>query len=216
MLAWTLALLLAAALPKPLARLESATEDLGDAAQHGQWRRAGALLRGSRRDVQTLRKTPADPATLDALQADLELAAAALAQHDRWGAARAANLASSEVVALYRPHHPAVPIEVMQLDVLLREAQLDGLTLVPAQATAAVDQAISVWKRLRKVPPLYETPTAKRFDAQLAAVDRALRAADAQALAKAAGQALEGVDALERVFPPSALKRRIAAHAPGR
>jgi hypothetical protein len=207
MLAWTLVFLLSGALPRPLVQLESATEDLGDAAEHGHWRRAQELLAASRRDPHQLQGTAADPTALGALEADLTQAAGALARHDRWGAARAANLASAEVVKLYRPHHPAVPIEVMQLD---------GLTQVPTHATAAVDQAISLWKELRKAPPLYQTPTAKRFDAQLAGVDDALRAADAHALARAAGQALEGVDALERAFASALKKGHPAARIPGR
>jgi hypothetical protein len=194
-----LALLTVAPIPRPLVTLESAAEDLGEAAQDGHWQRATQLLARAQSAERRL-EGHAEAAPLAALSRSLADAKAALDRHDRWAAAFAANRASAAVVALYAPLHPNPPVDVMTLDVVLRTVQLDALTGAVPGAADPLGKAEAAWSRLEAAAPLQHAAITPAFERQLAEVRAAQRANDGRRLAAAAGRALEGVDRLEDAF----------------
>ncbi|MHB1845500.1 MAG: hypothetical protein ACYCWW_11785 [Deltaproteobacteria bacterium] len=192
--------------PKSLDAVESAAEDVGDAAAAADWAKVGRLVTEARQGLAALEGKMA--------LAPLSRAKRALARLEEEVRQRrgletqlAANRLSARVVDLYEGFATPVPSAVMWLDVLLRQLQLDGVARAPELAAQPLERATDLWKRLASKPPLAGSRAARGFDGQLAAVAKAVTARDAKALAARAGEALEGVDALERVFERAAKRR---------
>ncbi len=184
--------------PPALERLESAAEDIGDAVANGQWEKANTLVQAAARDLDAVPQKEGS-AVLHA-RGHLDEARKAIESRRSLDAQFAANALSGDVLDLYAGYQPVVPIEVMRLDVLLRRVQLVGLAGRPKDASAPLRETRTIWVQLRDQAPLASTPAARRFEGELDAVEQASGAKDAKKLARAAGAALEGVDALEKEY----------------
>lgn len=179
--------------PSALDRLESAAEDLGDAAARGGWREAESIGRAAARDVRSLARRLGAPA-LSGASRHLAAARAAVRARRELAARFAANALSGEVVGLYARYRTAVPLDVMRLDVQLREVQLEARAGDPGRVRAAVEQVEATWRRLAPtLPP--GAPAVVRFAREVR--DVAASAGGVQATVRATDAALEGVDGLE-------------------
>jgi hypothetical protein len=184
--------------PPALERLESAAEDIGDAVANGKWARANTLIQAAARDLDAVPQKVGG-ALLQA-HSHLDETRKAIESRRSLDAQFAANALSGDVVDLYTGYQPVVPIEVMRLDVLLRRVQLVGLAGRPKDASAPLRETRTLWLQLHGQAPLASTPAALRFEGELNVVEQASGADDAEKLARAAGAALEGVDALEKEY----------------
>jgi hypothetical protein len=195
-----LALALAAAAPIPaaLSTLEHVAEAIDDAVVSNDWTKVRVLVRNGERALAEL-SISSVPVGRDAIRA---LADAKSDSRLRASLAtrRAANRLAAAVVGMYEPLHPTVPTSVMRLDVLLREVALAAVAGNLADARNVFGRAEAVWASISTGPPLAGSRAAHTFSRQLAALEHSIATGLAQAVERSANAALEGVDAIEKVF----------------
>ncbi len=185
--------------PSALERLESGAEDAGDAAAKRDWAKADAILRRAQKDLGVL-ATDIGNERLAAARRDLDRTRYAIASRSGLEAQFAANALSRDVVGLFAGYRTAVPLDVMRLDVGLRQVQLEAEAGSTVRASASAREASKVWSRLRPSLPQPGAPAARRFDREMRDVVAATSQGDAGRTSTAAGAALEGVDGLEGLY----------------
>lgn len=185
--------------PRALQRLESAAEDAGDAAAKRDWAKADAIARGAQRDLDALaRKVGREPVA--AARRAAEAMRKAIAARSTLDAQFAANALSRDVVGLFAAYRTVIPLDVMRLDVLLRQVQLEAEAGSPARASASAQDASKAWSRVRASLPQPGAPAARRFEREMRDVLAATSQGDAATTSSAASAALEGVDGLEGLY----------------
>ena len=197
-----LALTAAAPIPAALSTLEHVAEAIDDAVVSQDWTKVRVLVRSGERALAEL-SISSVLVGRDAIRA---LADAKSESHLRASLAtrRAANRLAAAVVGMYEPLHPTVPTSVMRLDVLLREVALAAVAGNLPDARNAFGRAKAVWASISTGPPLAGSRAARTFSQQLAALEHSIAAGLAQAVERRANAALEGVDAIEKVFESTA------------
>ena len=101
-------------------------------------------------------------------------------------------------MGLYAGYRTAIPLDVMRLDVLLRQVQLEAKASNEPQARVAFNEVQGVWSRLSS--RLSATPAVESFQRELQLIHRTTAQGSTSATARAAARALEGVDDLEKLF----------------
>lgn len=182
--------------PPALQRLESSAEDMGDAAASGGWSKAQAIVQRATQDVRSLSRR-LGAAALSGASRDLQAALRAVRARRGLEAQFAANALSRDVVELYADYRTTVPLDVMRLDVLLRQVQLETRAGNDPQASAALNEAQAAWARLLPTLPS-GAPAVARFEGELQEVAASM--GDARATTRATDAALEGVDGLETLY----------------
>lgn len=185
--------------PPALQRLESAAEDVGDAAARHDWSKAQSIARSAEQDLRSLARQLGPAA--GAARRDLQAVQRALRSRQSLEAQFAANALSRDVVGLYTGYQTAIPLDVMRLDVLLRQVQLEATAGSRARASAALKEAQGAWAQLAPGLPR-SAPAVQQFERQLQDVSAALSRVDLAATQRAAAAALEGVDGLESLYDP--------------
>jgi hypothetical protein len=190
--------------PEPLTAIEAQAEDIIDSVPGGDWRKVTADVAAIETAWQAYRpqaKNDQIPQPFqEALIAALDGLKKASAAKDAPGTLQAANDLSAAIVDLFAVYHPALPTDLGWLDVLERQIVLGE----PDDDTARADSLAkinAVWARLKPVILARNgSDVLTRFESSLAAQQQALSNQQAAALMAEATNALELVDALEKLF----------------
>jgi len=111
------------------------------------------------------------------------------------------NDVSAAVVELFALYNPVIPAGIGRLDVLERQVILDVAAQEYSAALETMTKTRSVWEHVK--PSVLEhdgQEVAAQFEASLEAQAAALDSQEADALTREATDALELVDALERLY----------------
>jgi hypothetical protein len=114
---------------------------------------------------------------------------------------QASNNVSAAVVELYALYNPKIPVDIGRLDVLERQVILDVAAKNYSSAESNLAKAKSAWENVKASALQHNgKEVADQFEASLTAQASALAAKNDAALTKEARDALEIVDALERLY----------------
>lgn len=190
--------------PKSLTRAETAAEDVIGSLESGRPARAkreARILRDLARGAAAgeLRKAGVSPPQIAAFQqraertARLSLAAAPALQ-----VAQAANSVSQLMPGFYARYHDPVPVTVLELDYLDRQAQLDAKAGDRANLQATLLKLDASWRQLRgELVRAGGTKVARLYDQHVSALKRS---GTATATQQEAVHGLAIVDQMEGVF----------------
>jgi len=191
--------------PDPVQTIEAQAEDIIDIVPGGDWEAVMSDVAAVAEAWQIYQShAGADGASqsfLDALAMALDQLQSASDAQDAAGTMQAANDLSAAVIDLFAVYHPAVPSDIGRLDVLERQIVLDAAADDFTAAADSLAQVEAVWARLKPfILVINGTDVAAQFDASLDIQATALSAEDAAAITAEASNALELVDALERLY----------------
>jgi hypothetical protein len=111
------------------------------------------------------------------------------------------NDVSAAVVELFALYNPVTPADIGRLDVLERQVILDVAAQDYPAAMETMAKTRSVWENVKPSVLQHEgKDLAAQFDASLEAQAAALDSKEADALTREVSDALELVDALERLY----------------
>ena len=193
------------AAPLALPAIESAAEDVYDAANGavkgdaGRWAKVDKLLDTVRKAAAALSAAGPSPELEQVNHAVAELRLV-VGKRDALATQMASNRLALKVADLYANYQAPVPVDLKRLDALLRSIELSARARDASEQAALAERAGLLWLDLSKTKPIAGTKAKEQLDAQMSAVTAAVNARDAAGLGKAVGQALEGVDAVERLF----------------
>ena len=191
--------------PADLLTIEAAAEDIIDFAPSGNWDKISKDVTdieaawtsyeprskqdGAAQEIQNL---------MSSALAELE---AASQSRDASAVMQGSNNVSAAVVELFALYNPVTPVDIGRLDVLERQVILDVQAQDYAAAMKTMEKTRSVWESVRaSVLEHSGKDVAAQFEASLEAQVAALDAKDIDALTREAKDALELVDALERLY----------------
>jgi hypothetical protein len=193
------------AIPNDLQAIEAAAEDIIDLAPSGNWDKIGTDvtdMTNAWKTYQPLAGEAGAPQELqDAMASALTQLHAAAASKDANATMQASNDVSAAVVELFALYNPKIPADIGRLDVLERQVILDIAAKDYTAAEASLSKAQSAWERVKASALEHNgKEVAAQFEESLAAQAAALSAKDDATLTKEARNALEIVDALERLY----------------
>ena len=194
--------------PKKLNKIERCAEDVIDQIMAGNWDKADV-------SVTSIATTWADyqiQASKDgATAATLETLSTALKRLQEHSSARRAHKAMCSandicgaVMDLFALYHPKIPVEIGRLDVLERRVLLDAMADdLNAKDAIAGDLAnvVRLWETVKPSVLVHKgEAVARQFDTSLAKQKLAIDGKNAAAAKAEAENALELVDALEKLY----------------
>ena len=191
--------------PSSLQTIEAAAEDIIDLVPSGNWDKIGVDVT----DISNAWKSYQPQAGEDGASQDLQDAMisaieglqSASAAKDSAATMQGSNDVSAAVVEMFALYNPVIPVDIGRLDVLERQVILDVAAHDYSAAMMSFEHTKSVWEEVK--PSVLEhngKDVAAEFEASLAAQETELNAQDDAALTNDAKDALEIVDALERLY----------------
>lgn len=191
--------------PSSLQAIEAAAEDIIDLAPSGGWDKIGTDITDISNAWKSYQpQTSEDGASQDlqdAMTSAIERLQAASAAKDAAATMQGSNDVSAAVVEMFALYKPAIPVDIGRLDVLERQVILDVAAHDYTAAMASLAQTKSVWEEVKPLVLEHNgKDVAADFEASLAAQESELNAKDDAALTNDAKDALEIVDALERLY----------------
>ena len=193
------------AMPSSLQTIEAAAEDIIDLAPSGNWDKISTDLTDIEKAWKAYQPQASEDGASEEIQnamtsaiADLQTASTA---KDSAATMQASNDVSAAVIELFALYNPTIPADIGRLDVLERQIILDVAIHDYTAAMASLAHTKSVWEEVK--PSVLEhngKDVAADFEASLAAQESELNAKDDAALTNDAKDALEIVDALERLY----------------
>lgn len=191
--------------PAALQTIEGAAEDIIDIAPGGNWDKINADITSITDAWQNYQSQAsqdgASQKTMDALSAALEQLQTAAAGQDAAATMQSANDISAAVVELFDLYHPAIPADIGRLDVYGRQIILDVQAGNWDAAANSLQMEQNILARLK--PDLADHNGAdaiSQYEASLQTQQAGLQNKDANAVIKAARDALEIVDAMESLY----------------
>ena len=193
------------AMPSALQTIEAAAEDIIDFAPSGNWDKIGVDVT----DISNAWKSyqpqagedGASKDLQDAMVAAIEKLQSASAAKDSAATMQGSNDVSAAVIEMFALYSPKIPVDIGRLDVLERQIILDVAAHDYSAAMMSFEHTKSVWEEVK--PSVLEhngKDVAADFEASLAAQESELNAKDDTSLTNDARDALEIVDALERLY----------------
>ena len=195
----------AGVVPQDLVTIEAAAEDIIDFAPSGNWDKINQDVT----DIEAAWKSYEPRSKQDGAAQEVDdlmnsaLAALETASQskDASGTMQGSNDVSAAVVELFALYNPVVPADIGRLDVLERQVILDVAAQDYSAALETMAKTRSVWESVKdSVLEHNGKDVAAQFEASLEAQAAALDAKDANELTREASDALELVDALERLY----------------
>ena len=191
--------------PSSLQTIEAAAEDIIDLAPSGSWDKIGTDIT----DISNAWKSyqpqagedGASQDLQDAMVAAIEKLQTASAAKDSAATMQGSNDVSAAVVEMFALYNPKVPVDIGRLDVLERQVILDVAAKDYTAAETDLAKTKSVWEEVKPLVLQHNgQDVAEQFEASLTAQESELNAKDDAALTNDARDALEIVDALERLY----------------
>jgi hypothetical protein len=185
--------------------IEAAAEDIIDFAPSGNWDKINqdvADIEAAWKSYEPQSKKDGAAQEVDDLM-NSALAALETASQSKDASAtmQGSNDVSAAVVELFALYNPVIPADIGRLDVLERQVILDVAAQDYSAALETMAKTRSVWESVNdSVLKHNGKDVAAQFEASLEAQAAALEAKDANELTREASDALELVDALERLY----------------
>ena len=195
----------AGVVPQDLVTIEAAAEDIIDFAPSGNWDKINQDVT----DIEAAWKSYEPRSKQDGAAQEVDdlmnsaLAALKTASQskDASGTMQGSNDVSAAVVELFALYNPVIPADIGRLDVLERQVILDVAAQDYSAALETMVKTRSVWESVKdSVLEHNGKDLAAQFEASLEAQAAALDAREAEELTRVASDALELVDALERLY----------------
>ena len=195
----------AGVVPQDLVTIEAAAEDIIDFAPSGNWDKINQDVT----DIEAAWKSYEPRSKPDGAAQEVDdLMSSALAalktasqSKDASGTMQGSNDVSAAVVELFALYNPVIPADIGRLDVLERQVILDVAAQDYSAALETMVKTRSVWESVKdSVLEHNGKDLAAQFEASLEAQAAALDAREAEELTREASDALELVDALERLY----------------
>ena len=195
------------AVPTALESLESALEDVGEAARAKEWAKARQLLRRVQDSWSSSRsRAVADGASgrsVASIDPLIEHLAREIASQNSKAAESNANAICGAIAELFDLYANVVPVDVLRLDVAFRRAQIGAEYSEWSEVAGGLSDARTTWLRLRSGPLAIRSSgeaTRQSIESVIARLARALDEKSAGAVETSASEGLELVDDLERAF----------------
>jgi hypothetical protein len=191
--------------PNSLKTIEAAAEDIIDLAPSGNWDKINTDVTGIANAWKSYQPQAGKDGVSQKIQAAMtsaieRLQTASTAQ-DAAETMQGSNDVSAAVVEMFALYNPKVPADIGRLDVLERQVILDVAAKDYSAAMENLDKTKAVWEEVKPLVLEHNgKDVAEEFDASLAAQESALNDKDDSALTSEARNALEIVDALERLY----------------
>jgi len=191
--------------PQDLVTIEAAAEDIIDFAPSGNWDKINQDVM----DIEEAWKSYEPRSIKDGAAQEVDdrmtsaLAALETASKSKDASAtmQGSNDVSAAVVELFALYNPVTPADIGRLDVLERQVILDVAAQDYPAAMETMAKTRSVWENVKPSVLQHEgKDLAAQFDASLESQAAALDSKEADALTREASDALELVDALERLY----------------
>ena len=195
----------AGVVPQDLVTIEAAAEDIIDFAPSGNWDKVNQDVM----DIEEAWKSYEPRSIKDGAAQEVDdrmtsaLAALETASKSKDASAtmQGSNDVSAAVVELFALYNPVTPADIGRLDVLERQVILDVAAQDYPAAMETMAKTRSVWENVKPSVLQHEgKDLAAQFDTSLEAQAAALDSKEADALTREASDALELVDALERLY----------------
>jgi len=191
--------------PNSLQTIEAAAEDIIDYAPSGGWDQIGKDVTDIGSAWKSYQpqagKDGASQELQDAMMAAIEKLQTASAAKDSAATMQGSNDVSAAVVEMFALYNPGIPADIGRLDVLERQVILDVAANDYASAQTSLAKTKSVWETVK--PSVLEhggQAVGAEFETSLAKQESALNSGDDTTLTTEAGNALEIVDEMERLY----------------
>ena len=191
--------------PEDLQTIEAEAEDIIDLAPSGNWDQIAMDVTSSSGAWASYQPHAADDgasqAQQDAFASALSHLQTASESKDAAETMQAANDLSAAVVELFALYNPIIPIDIGRLDVLERQVILDAARNDFSAAMDSFAKTKEAWENVKpSIVAQNGQDVADQFENSLTIQETTLKVEDAAGLTKEAGNALEIVDAMERLY----------------
>jgi hypothetical protein len=191
--------------PNSLVTIEAAAEDIIDFAPSGNWEKISkdvtAIENAWKSYQPQAEENGASQEIQDRMTSAIERLQTATKAKDSAATMQGSNDVSAAVVELFALYTPKVPADIGRLDVLERQIVLDVAAHDYGAAMTNLENTKSVWEEVKPSVLQHDGQSvAEEFEASLTAQESELNAKDDEALTNDVRDALEIVDALERLY----------------
>jgi hypothetical protein len=192
-------------IPDKLSTIEALAEDIIDFVPSGEWPKVNSDISAIEKAWVTYQplavKDGATQATQDFFSESLARLKSSAESQSATETMQAANNLSSAVVDMFDLYNPVIPADIGRLDVLERQIILDMANQDFTAAGEILVKINAVWESVK--PSISEhngQKVSEQFDNSLSTQMSAQKAQDSKGLTDEAKNALEIVDALERLY----------------